>query len=53
MLTLDHIEMRWGDWHLAANLTVPSGARLALIGPSGAGKSTILGAIAGFLKPVS
>lgn len=51
MLTLDHLEMRWGDWRLAANLTVPTGARVALIGPSGAGKSTLLAAIAGFQMP--
>lgn len=51
MLTLDHLEMRWGDWRLAANLTVPTGALVALIGPSGAGKSTLLAAIAGFQTP--
>lgn len=51
MLTLDHLEMRWGDWRLSADLTVPTGARVALIGPSGAGKSTLLAAIAGFQTP--
>lgn len=51
MLTLDHLEMSWGDWRLEANLSVPRGARVALIGPSGAGKSTLLSAIAGFQKP--
>ncbi|GKY86597.1 thiamine ABC transporter ATP-binding protein [Sinisalibacter aestuarii] len=51
MLTLDGVEMRWGDWRLSADLTVPGGARVALIGPSGAGKSTLLAAIAGFQDP--
>lgn len=53
MLTLNHLEMRWGDWRLGANLSVPTGARVALIGPSGAGKSTLLAAIAGFQAPDS
>lgn len=53
MLTLDDVHMRWGDWDLSANLTIATGARVALIGPSGAGKSTLLGAIAGFQKPSS
>lgn len=51
MLTLDGVQMRWGDWVLSADLTIPTGARVALIGPSGAGKSTLLGAIAGFQSP--
>lgn len=37
---------------LSADLTVPEGARVAVIGPSGAGKSTLLAAIAGF-QPVA
>lgn len=53
MLTLDHLEMRWHDWRLSADFTIPTGARVALIGPSGAGKSTLLGAIAGFQEPDS
>lgn len=53
MLTLDHLEMRWGDWRLAADFTVATGALVALIGPSGAGKSTLLAAIAGFQTPDS
>lgn len=51
MLTLDHVEMRWGNWRLTADFTILSGAKVALIGPSGAGKSTLLGAIAGFQEP--
>ena len=51
MLTLDDLHLRQGDFRLSANLTVPKGARIALIGPSGAGKTTLLAAIAGFLAP--
>jgi thiamine transport system ATP-binding protein len=51
MLTLDDLEMRWGDWRLSADFTVPTGARVALLGPSGAGKSTLLATIAGFQDP--
>lgn len=48
MLELEGLKIRLGDFALDAHLTVPTGARVALIGPSGAGKSTLLGAIAGF-----
>lgn len=51
MLTLEHLELRWQDWRLSANFSVPTGAKVALMGPSGAGKSTLLGAIAGFQVP--
>ena len=51
MLTLDKLLLSQGDFHLSADLTVATGARVALIGPSGAGKSTLLNAIAGFLAP--
>lgn len=51
MLTLDHVELRWDDWTLSANLTIAKGAKVAVLGPSGAGKSTLLAAIAGFLRP--
>lgn len=51
MLTLDNLRIDQGDFHLAANLTVPTGARVAVIGPSGAGKSTLLSVIAGFFDP--
>lgn len=52
MLTLDHLEVRWEDWRLTADFTIPKGAKVAVLGPSGAGKSTLLSAIAGF-QPLS
>lgn len=51
MLQLDHLTLATEGFRLTANLTVPTGARTAIIGPSGAGKSTLLNAIAGFLPP--
>ena len=51
MLLLDHLVLTAPGFRLAANLTVPQGARTALIGPSGAGKSTLINAIAGFVAP--
>jgi thiamine transport system ATP-binding protein len=53
MLTLEAVEIRQGAFHLAADFSVETGARVAMIGPSGAGKSTLLDAIAGFLKPTA
>ena len=53
MLQLDHLTLAAPGFRLTANLTVPKGARTALIGPSGAGKSTLLNAIAGFFPPQS
>ncbi|OOY31203.1 ATP-binding cassette domain-containing protein [Thioclava sp. F36-6] len=53
MLTLDRLTLTQGDFRLDADLSIPVGARVALIGPSGAGKSTLLAAIAGFLSPAS
>ena len=35
----------------AAELTIPAGARVALVGPNGAGKSTLLRAMTGVLGP--
>jgi thiamine transport system ATP-binding protein len=49
MLELDALTIQQTDFHLAADLSVPEAARVAVIGPSGAGKSTLLGAIAGFV----
>src|SRR5687768_11427765 len=49
------VSMR-GDDHLALSgidLTVPIGARIALVGPNGAGKSTLLKSIVGLIKPRS
>ena len=45
-----------GDDQLAldgVSLTVPIGARVALVGPNGAGKSTLLKSIVGLLRPQS
>jgi thiamine transport system ATP-binding protein len=49
MLRLESVRIALGEFTLAADLTVATGTRVALIGPSGAGKSTLLAAIAGFL----
>lgn len=48
---LENIEIRLGEFCLAADLTVESGST-AIIGPSGGGKSTLLLAVAGFVAPV-
>lgn len=53
MLTLEKMFVALEDWTLTADLTVPTGTRVAVIGPSGAGKSTLLAAIAGFLPVAS
>ncbi|MCC5974127.1 MAG: ATP-binding cassette domain-containing protein [Rubellimicrobium sp.] len=49
MLTLDGLQIALGAFRLAADLSIPAGARVAVIGPSGGGKSTLLLAIAGFV----
>ena len=51
MLTFDAVELRLGDFALAADFAVPPGLT-AVIGPSGGGKSTLLSAVAGFVAPV-
>ncbi len=53
MLHLDHLLLTEPGFALSADLTVPKGARVAVIGPSGAGKSTLLNAIAGFMAPTA
>lgn len=53
MLRLEALVIAQGEFRLEAELTVPRGARVAVLGPSGAGKSTLLAAIAGFLRPAS
>ncbi len=52
MLTLEDMRVEMEGFRLDASLTIPTGARVAVLGPSGAGKSTLLGAIAGF-QPVT
>ncbi|MDO5620227.1 MAG: ATP-binding cassette domain-containing protein [Paracoccus sp. (in: a-proteobacteria)] len=51
MLELRNLTVTLGDFSLNANLTVPQGARVAVIGPSGSGKSTLLALIGGYLAP--
>lgn len=51
MLQLDHLVLAEPGFRLEADLTLPQGARCAVLGPSGAGKSTLLNAIAGFVMP--
>lgn len=51
MLTLDGLQLVQDGFRLSADLSVSTGARVAVMGPSGAGKSTLLAAIAGFLPP--
>ncbi len=53
MLRLEALHLTQGDYTLTADLSIESGARVAVIGPSGAGKSTLLDLIAGFQMPDS
>ena len=53
MLQLDRLVLEEPGFRLEAELTLPKGARCAVLGPSGAGKSTLLNAIAGFVAPAS
>lgn len=53
MLQLDRLRLTEPGFALTADLSVPQGARVAVIGPSGAGKSTLLNAIAGFVTPTA
>jgi thiamine transport system ATP-binding protein len=53
VLALDRLALAQGAFRLAADWTVPAGARVAVIGPSGSGKSSLLLAVAGFLAPAA
>lgn len=53
MLRLEGCHLQQGDFTLAADLVVETGARVAVLGPSGGGKSTLIGLIAGFVQPDS
>ncbi|MCE5973450.1 ATP-binding cassette domain-containing protein [Sinirhodobacter sp. WL0062] len=53
MLTLDKLHIVQGEFSLTADLSVPTGARIAVMGPSGAGKSTLFSTIAGFIRPTA
>ncbi|MTE00671.1 ATP-binding cassette domain-containing protein [Paracoccus sp. YIM 132242] len=51
MLEFDAVRVTRGPFTLSADLSVPKGARVAVIGPSGSGKSTLLSLAGGFLAP--
>lgn len=51
MLDFDAVRVTRGSFALSAGLSVPKGARVAVIGPSGSGKSTLLSLVGGFLEP--
>lgn len=53
MLELDGLRIDQGDFHLSADLRVPTGEQVAVMGPSGAGKSTLINALAGFVPLTS
>ncbi|UWQ07956.1 thiamine ABC transporter ATP-binding protein [Aliiroseovarius crassostreae] len=48
MLIVDTMQISMDGFRLHGNLSLPQGARAAVLGPSGAGKSTFLAALAGF-----
>lgn len=51
MLLLEDVSVRQGTFTLSVNLSLPKGARVALMGASGSGKSTLLSVLSGFLWP--
>jgi thiamine transport system ATP-binding protein len=53
MLRLEGCALQQGDFVLTADLAIEPGARVAVLGPSGGGKSTLIGMIAGFVRPDS
>ncbi len=53
MLTVQHLKYEYQQEQFQFDLTVKSGAIMALMGASGAGKSTLLALLAGFIEPES
>ena len=51
LLEFDAVHVTRGSFALSADLSIPKGARIAVIGPSGSGKSTLLSLVGGFLAP--
>lgn len=51
MLEFRDVRIRLGDFAIRADLSIPAGARVAVIGPSGSGKTTLLSLVGGFLRP--
>ncbi|WP_347138112.1 ATP-binding cassette domain-containing protein [Paracoccus sp. SSK6] len=51
MLDFDAVRVTRGSFTLSADVTIPKGARVAVIGASGSGKSTLLSLVGGFLAP--
>lgn len=51
MLTIEGLRYQRDGFTLAADFSLPEGARAAIIGPSGGGKSTLLSLISGFDHP--
>ncbi|PXY30985.1 sulfate/molybdate ABC transporter ATP-binding protein [Prauserella muralis] len=45
------LELSRGEFALSTTFDVPAGTVLALLGPNGSGKSTVLGCLAGLLRP--
>jgi molybdate transport system ATP-binding protein len=45
------LELRRGSFELSVGFEVPAGSVLAILGPNGSGKSSVLGCLAGLLRP--
>lgn len=52
MIEIDHLEVRFGDFHAVRDVSfrVSAGEAFGLVGESGSGKTTVLKAIAGLLR---